>query len=116
MRAFARCAAIREPIVPAPRTATRRIGFISEEFTANGSTPPRLAGRYNPDVPMRTLFVFAAFSFALVAQDFSQIKPLPPSGIPISQQDQRILRAGLDRLGKRIEALKGNPHLPDVEV
>ena len=65
---------------------------------------------------MRTLFVLAVFSLAVAAQDFSQIKPLPPPGIPVSQQDQRILRAGLDRLGKRIEALKGNPHLADVEI
>jgi hypothetical protein len=65
---------------------------------------------------MRTLFVPVVFSAILAAQDFSQVKPLPPPGIPVSQQDQRILRAGLDRLGKRIEALKGNPHLPDIEI
>lgn len=65
---------------------------------------------------MRTLFVLVALCSALAAQDFSQIKPLPPPGIAVSQQDQKILRAGLDRLGKRIEELKGNPHLPDVEI
>ena len=65
---------------------------------------------------MRTLFVLVAFSAILAAQDFSQIKPLPPPGIAVSQQDQKALRAGLDRLGKRIEALKGNPHLPDIEI
>ena len=41
---------------------------------------------------------------------------LPPPGIPVPDIDKRQLRAGLDRLGAKIGALKGNPHLADVEV
>jgi hypothetical protein len=65
---------------------------------------------------MKTLLLAAVLPLALAAQDLSQIKPLPPPGIPVSPQDQRALRAGLDRLQKRLDALKGNPHLPDVEI
>ena len=41
---------------------------------------------------------------------------LPPPGVAVPPQDQRELRSGLDRLGAKIEALKANPHLPDVTI
>jgi predicted esterase len=52
---------------------------------------------------------------ALIAQA-PQNKPLPAPGIPVPEADQRQLRAGLDRLGARIDSLKGNPHIADVMV
>lgn len=40
----------------------------------------------------------------------------PPPGVPVPDPDQKQLRAGLARLQSRIDALKGNPHLPDVLI
>jgi len=45
-----------------------------------------------------------------------QFKPLPPPGIAVPDADKRQLRAGLDRLAAKMDALKGNPHLPDVAI
>jgi dienelactone hydrolase len=45
-----------------------------------------------------------------------QNRPLPAKGIAVPDADRRELRAELDRLGARMDALKGNPHLPDVAV
>jgi pimeloyl-ACP methyl ester carboxylesterase len=45
-----------------------------------------------------------------------QKKPLPPPGIPVPAADKRQLQAGLGRLGAKLDALKGNPHLADVSV
>jgi hypothetical protein len=41
---------------------------------------------------------------------------IPPHGVTVSEADQRQLRNGLDRLGKRLDALKGNPHTADVWI
>jgi pimeloyl-ACP methyl ester carboxylesterase len=41
---------------------------------------------------------------------------IPPPGVEVSGTDQKALRAGLTRLNQKIEALKGNPHLPDVQI
>ena len=43
-------------------------------------------------------------------------KQLPPPGVPVPEADQTELRAGLDKLGARIQALKDNPNIADVEV
>jgi poly(3-hydroxybutyrate) depolymerase len=43
-------------------------------------------------------------------------KPLPAPGIPVPEADRKQLRAGLDRLGAKLEAIKANPHYPDVLV
>ncbi|HVY92230.1 MAG TPA: hypothetical protein VHA14_05765 [Bryobacteraceae bacterium] len=41
---------------------------------------------------------------------------IPPAGIEVSDADQKTLRTGLTRLQGRINALKGNPRLPDVQI
>jgi pimeloyl-ACP methyl ester carboxylesterase len=63
-----------------------------------------------------TAFVLSAF-FACAQQ--TPPRPLhliPPPGVAVAEADQRQLRSGLDRLGKRLDALKGNPHLADVQI
>jgi pimeloyl-ACP methyl ester carboxylesterase len=45
-----------------------------------------------------------------------QLHLIPPSGITVAEADQRSLRAALTRLSDRISALKGNPHLPDIQI
>jgi len=45
-----------------------------------------------------------------------QLHLIPPPGVTVAEADQRALRTGLTRLDARIEALKGNPHLPDVQI
>jgi poly(3-hydroxybutyrate) depolymerase len=61
--------------------------------------------------PLAFLFLAAT----LLAQA-PQNKSLPGPGIPVPEADQKQLRAGLDRLGAKLEALKTNPHYPDVLV
>lgn len=58
--------------------------------------------------------LFACCAASLFAQ--ANNKPLPQPGIPVPEADARQLRAGLTRLGARIDALKGNPYLADVLV
>ncbi|MCU1330227.1 MAG: hypothetical protein JWN34_5597, partial [Bryobacterales bacterium] len=41
---------------------------------------------------------------------------IPPPGVTVAEADQRQLRTGLDRLGKRLEVLKANPRLADVQI
>ncbi|MDP9171344.1 MAG: hypothetical protein M3N54_12055 [Acidobacteriota bacterium] len=41
---------------------------------------------------------------------------IPPPGVTVPEADQRQLRSGLDRLAKRMEALKMHPHIADVEI
>ena len=41
---------------------------------------------------------------------------IPPPGVTVADADRRQLQAGIDRLGRRIEALKGNPHVTDVQI
>jgi pimeloyl-ACP methyl ester carboxylesterase len=43
-------------------------------------------------------------------------KPLPPPGIQISEADRLQLQAGLERLNRAVEGLRGNPLLPDVLI
>ena len=58
------------------------------------------------------VFLIAAAAFAQAPQN----KPLPAPGIPVPDAEKRQLRAGLDRLGARIDNLKGSPHLADVLI
>jgi hypothetical protein len=51
-----------------------------------------------------------------LAQQGGQIKTIPPPGITVPDADQKALRAGLNRLNTRIEALKGNPRWPDIAI
>jgi len=50
------------------------------------------------------------------AQQGGKIKTIPPSGIAVPEADQRALRASLARLNTRLDALKGNPRLPDIQI
>ncbi len=62
--------------------------------------------------------IFAPILLLAVAA-FAQTPPLhliPPPGVAVPEADQRQLKAGLDRLQKRIEALKNNPHIADVQI
>jgi hypothetical protein len=53
----------------------------------------------------------------LIAQQAARpLHLIPPAGIPVSDADQKSLHAGLTRLQARIDALKGNPRLPDVQI
>ena len=54
-----------------------------------------------------------AVSSVLYAQPLHLI---PPAGVPVPEADQRQLKTALDRLGKRIDALKANPLVPDVAI
>ena len=45
-----------------------------------------------------------------------QLHLIPPVGIAVADPDQRALRTGLARLNGRLEALRGNPHLADVQI
>ena len=45
-----------------------------------------------------------------------QLHLIPPPGIAVPDADQRQLRAALNRLSTRLQALKGNPRLPDVLI
>lgn len=67
-----------------------------------------------------------------VAADFAQTPPprpagqsggqgrgpvlIPRPGVAVPDADQKALRAGLARLQGKIDLLKGNPHLPDVQI
>ncbi len=68
--------------------------------------------------------IAAACAAALIAQQPTpQAAParpalhlIPAPGIAVAEADQRTLRTGLTRLQGRLEALKGNPRLPDVQI
>ena len=45
-----------------------------------------------------------------------QIHLIPPPGVAVPDADQRQIKAGLARLGARIEALKSNPNIADVQI
>ncbi len=46
----------------------------------------------------------------------AQVVIIPRPGVPVADADQRALHTGLTRLNSRIDALKGNPHLADVQI
>ena len=55
-------------------------------------------------------------TFALSAFAQQQLHLIPPPGVAVPEADQRQIKAGLARLGARIEALKTNPHIADVQI
>ncbi len=59
------------------------------------------------------LFLFAATMLPAQTQPLHLI---PPPGVAVPESDQRALKGGLDRLAKRIDALRGNPHVADVMI
>ncbi len=59
--------------------------------------------------------IVVLLSLPQIAQE-PQNKPLPAPGIPVPEADKRQLQAALDRLGAKLDGLKGNPHLADVAV
>lgn len=62
---------------------------------------------------MRAALLALFFLTLLQAVD---VKPVPPPGIEVPADDRKALEAGLTRLGKSVEALRGNPLLPDVLI
>jgi hypothetical protein len=58
------------------------------------------------------LLLFAS----LPAFGFQQLHLIPPPGVAVPEADQRQLRAGLTRLAARIDALRSNPHIADVQI
>ena len=65
--------------------------------------------------------IFTLLATLLPVTGFAQ-KPapplhlIPPPGIAVPEADQKALEAGIDRLGKRVEALKGNPLYADAAI
>ncbi len=49
-------------------------------------------------------------------QQGGKIKTIPAPGITVPDADQKALRASLTRLNARLESMKGNPHLPDIQI
>ena len=45
-----------------------------------------------------------------------QLHLIPPPGVAVPEADQRALKSGLDRLAKRLEALKTNPYVADAAI
>src|SRR6185437_220718 len=50
------------------------------------------------------------------SQQGNKIRIVPPPGVPVSEADQKSLHTGLSRLQTKLDALRGNPHLADVQV
>ena len=79
---------------------------------------------------MKTAVVFLAFAGAVLGQNPApnsqvglpasqqgdKIKIVPPPGVAVAEADQKALRTGLTRLQTKLDGLKGNPHLADVQV
>ena len=62
-------------------------------------------------------FAVLGCSAVLIAQQASRpLHLIPAAGIQVSDADQKSLHTGLTRLQGRIDALKGNPRLPDVQI
>jgi hypothetical protein len=66
------------------------------------------------------LFSFAVAAFAQLGlpanQQGGKLKIIPPPGVTVPDSDRKAFRTSLTRLNAKLEALKGNPHLPDVEI
>src|SRR6185437_14005872 len=75
---------------------------------------------------MKTAVVFLMFTGAVWAQNSAvglpasqqgdKIKIIPPPEVTVAAADQKALHTGLTRLQAKLDALKGNPRLPDVQV
>ena len=46
----------------------------------------------------------------------NQLHLIPPPGVVVADADQKALRTAVTRLSGKIDALKGNPHLADVQI
>jgi pimeloyl-ACP methyl ester carboxylesterase len=66
---------------------------------------------------MKPFLASAALLFC-IAPAFAQqqIHLIPPPGVAVPEADQRQIKASLTRLSARIEALKTNPHIADVQI
>src|SRR5690242_14768499 len=79
---------------------------------------------------MKTAVVFLAFAGAVFGQNPApnsqvglpdsqqgdKIKIIPPAGVTVAETDQKALHTSLARLQTKIDGLRGNPHLADVQV
>ena len=57
-----------------------------------------------------------ALSLTLASALAQPLHLIPPAGVPVPEADQRQLKGALDRLGKRLDALKANPHVADALI
>lgn len=60
-------------------------------------------------------FALALFAGLLCAQTLP-VRPVPPPGVPVSDNDRADIAAGLARLKKSIDALGSSALLPDVRI
>ncbi len=66
---------------------------------------------------MKPAVLVAILVAPLLAQQAERpLHLIPPPGVQVSEADQRQLRAGLDRLTARMDAIRSNPAWPDVEI
>jgi poly(3-hydroxybutyrate) depolymerase len=56
------------------------------------------------------------FALLLLAVPVAAQHRIPPAGVVVEPKDERALRMGIERLGQRIEGLRGNPHVADVII
>ncbi len=63
---------------------------------------------------MRYCLIGFLLSGSLLAQ--TDIRPVPPPGVPVPATDRKELESGLKRLDRSIEKLQGHPLLPDVLI
>lgn len=58
-------------------------------------------------------FFALGLTFGACAQ---QVKLIPPPGVAVPEADQKTLKASLSRLDERIEALRADPRIADVQI
>src|SRR5580698_6183892 len=83
----------------------------------------RFAVQYDMVSAMKPVLFFSLAVAALAQQiglpanqQGGKIKTVPPPGIAVPDADQKALRISLTRLNARLDALKGNPRLPDIQI
>ncbi|HYO83785.1 MAG TPA: prolyl oligopeptidase family serine peptidase, partial [Bryobacteraceae bacterium] len=64
---------------------------------------------------MRHIFVLLAAASGCVCQT-APVRPVPPPGVAVPDNDRTELSEGLDRLGRNLELLRGHALLADVQV
>src|SRR5690349_8685089 len=62
---------------------------------------------------MKFCFLAALMAVSLCS---APVRPVPPPGVPLSDQDRAQIDAGLKRLSAAIAELKGVALLPDVQI
>ena len=65
---------------------------------------------------MKSAILVLLTTSALAQRPAQPLHLIPPAGVPVPEADQRALRTGIDRLGKRLEALNSNPLYPDAAI